>query len=128
MADGLDELAVAASPRASRTTRTAGWRSPPRRLTAKIWRVTGSAGHSRRAPPDSPRVARVGTRVTPAPAATRLSRTPKSVARATMRGTKPDLAHARWIISAQLVVSRGARNGCPDRALSGTGASEPARG
>ena len=41
-------LAAAAS--ASRTTRTAGWRSPPRRLTAKIWRVTGSAGHSRRAP------------------------------------------------------------------------------
>ncbi len=29
---------------------------------------------------------------------------------------------ARWIISAQLVLSRGARNGWPARALSGIGA------
>ncbi len=59
--------------------------------------------------------------MTPALAATRLSRTAKSEARATTRGTKPARAQARWIISAQLVVSLGARNGSPDRALSGTG-------
>ena len=35
---------------ASRTRRTAGLRSPPRRLTVKIWRVTGSAGASSRTP------------------------------------------------------------------------------
>jgi drug/metabolite transporter (DMT)-like permease len=60
-------------------------------------------------------VASSGTRVRPAPAATRLSRTAKSVARATTRGTNPARAQARWIISAQLVRPRGARNGWPGR-------------
>src|SRR5690242_5028023 len=111
---------VAASDRASRTTRTAGLRSPPRRLTVKTRRVTGSAGGTSRTRGGSHRAASPGTRVTPAPAATRLSRTWKSLARATTRGTKPALAQARWIISAQLVAWRGARNGWPARLASGT--------
>ena len=43
----------------------------------------------------------------PAPAATRLSRTWKSVARAVTDGTKAARAQARWISSAQLVSRRG---------------------
>src|SRR5439155_5976848 len=109
---------VAAADRASRTTRTAGLRSPPRRLTVKTCRVTGSAGGTRQTPGGSCRAASAGTRVTPAPAATRASSTPKSVARAVTRGAKPARAQARRIISPQLVASRGARNGWSARSAS----------
>ena len=83
----------------------------------KICRVTGSAGASSRTPAGRLRAASSGTRVRPAPAATRLSRTAKSVARATTRGTNPARAQARWIISAQLVPGRGAGSAV---ALAGT--------
>ena len=119
---GIRQRGGLLSERASSTTRTAGWRSPPRRLTVKIFLVTGSAGGSSRTPGGSDRAASRGTRVTPAPAATRLSWTSRSVARATTRGTNPARAQARWIISAQDVLARGARNGVSPSEASDTGA------